>query len=295
MSGSVSRGARPRRNHVIPGAAPKVRVAPALVHRHISRVITALGAAVRRQVERLGTVGDFIGDSVRAVSERRTWTANAMRQARRLGVDSLPIGLLIAAFTGIVLALLANYSLTGAVPLYFVGVLLEKTITLELTPVLTGLALAGRVGANIAAELGTMRVTEQVDALETLAYDPYAYLVVPRVLAGTIMFPIVVGLSMIVALGFGYIAARGIVGLTASEFQQGVQLFYTNFDVAYGLVKSASFGFAVSLIGCIAGLRAEGGAEGVGRAATNAVVYSAVMILILDAFWAMTWLQAQRT
>ena len=280
---------------MIPCAAPKVRVAPALVHRHISRVITALGAAVRRQVERLGTVGDFIGDSVRAVSERRTWTANAMRQARRLGVDSLPIGLLIAAFTGIVLALLANYSLTGAVPLYFVGVLLEKTITLELTPVLTGLALAGRVGANIAAELGTMRVTEQVDALETLAYDPYAYLVVPRVLAGTIMFPIVVGLSMIVALGFGYIAARGIVGLTASEFQQGVQLFYTNFDVAYGLVKSASFGFAVSLIGCIAGLRAEGGAEGVGRAATNAVVYSAVMILILDAFWAMTWLQAQRT
>lgn len=280
---------------MIPCAAPKVRVASALVRRHISRVITALGAAVRRQVERLGTVGDFIGDSVRAVSERRTWTANAMRQARRLGVDSLPIGLLIAAFTGIVLALLANYSLTGAVPLYFVGVLLEKTITLELTPVLTGLALAGRVGANIAAELGTMRVTEQVDALETLAYDPYAYLVVPRVLAGTIMFPIVVGLSMIVALGFGYIAARGIVGLTASEFQQGVQLFYTNFDVAYGLVKSASFGFAVSLIGCIAGLRAEGGAEGVGRAATNAVVYSAVMILILDAFWAMTWLQAQRT
>ena len=280
---------------MIPCAAPKVRVASALVRRHISRVITALGAAVRRQVERLGTVGDFIGDSVRAVSERRTWTANAMRQARRLGVDSLPIGLLIAAVTGIVLALLANYSLTGAVPLYFVGVLLEKTITLELTPVLTGLALAGRVGANIAAELGTMRVTEQVDALETLAYDPYAYLVVPRVLAGTIMFPIVVGLSMIVALGFGYIAARGIVGLTASEFQQGVQLFYTNFDVAYGLVKSASFGFAVSLIGCIAGLRAEGGAEGVGRAATNAVVYSAVMILILDAFWAMTWLQAQRT
>ena len=292
----MSRGAQTaRRNHVIPDTAPKVRVASALVRRHISRVITALGAAVRRQVERLGTVGDFIGDSVRAVSERRTWTANAMRQARRLGVDSLPIGLLIAAFTGIVLALLANYSLTGAVPLYFVGVLLEKTITLELTPVLTGLALAGRVGANIAAELGTMRVTEQVDALETLAYDPYAYLVVPRVLAGTIMFPIVVGLSMIVALGFGYIAARGIVGLTASEFQQGVQLFYTNFDVAYGLVKSASFGFAVSLIGCIAGLRAEGGAEGVGRAATNAVVYSAVMILILDAFWAMTWLQAQRT
>ena len=291
----MSRGAwRPQRA-VIPYAAAKVRVAAALRAHHICRVISDLGAFVRRQVERLGTVGEFIGDAGRALSESRTWTANAMRQARRLGVDSLPIGLLIAAFTGIVLALLANYSLTGAVPLYFVGVLLEKTITLELTPVLTGLALAGRVGANIAAELGTMRVTEQVDALETLAYDPYAYLVVPRVIAGTLMFPIVVGLSMLVALGFGYVAARGIVGLTTSEFQQGVQLFYSNFDIAYGLVKSASFGFAVSLIGCIAGLRAQGGAEGVGRAATNAVVYSAVMILLLDAFWAMTWLQAKRT
>jgi len=280
---------------IVPYAAAKVRVAAAPRRTHICPVITALGAAVRRQVERLGSVGEFVADSARALSQTRTWTANAMQQARRLGVDSLPIGLLIAAFTGIVLALLANYSLTGAVPLYFVGVLLEKTITLELTPVLTGLALAGRVGANIAAELGTMRVTEQVDALETLAYDPYAYLVVPRVLAGTFMFPVVVALSMLVALGFGYIAARGIVGLTASEFQQGVQLFYTNFDIEYGLVKSASFGFAVSLIGCISGLRARGGAEGVGRAATNAVVYSAVMILVLDAFWAMTWLQAKRT
>ena len=258
-------------------------------------MITAVGAFVRRQVEALGSVGEFTAEAGRGLSDFRTWSTNAMQQARRLGVDSLPIGLLIAAFTGIVLALLANYALTGAVPLYFVGVLLEKTITLELTPVLTGLALAGRVGANIAAELGTMRVTEQVDALETLAYDPYAYLVVPRVLAGTFMFPVVVALSMLVALGFGYIAARGIVGLTASEFQQGVQLFYTNFDIEYGLVKSASFGFAVSLIGCISGLRARGGAEGVGRAATNAVVYSAVMILVLDAFWAMTWLQAKRT
>jgi phospholipid/cholesterol/gamma-HCH transport system permease protein len=89
------------------------------------------------------------------------------------------------------------------------------------------------------------------------------------------------------------VAALGIVGLTTAEFEYGVRLFYGNFDVAYGLVKSASFGFAVSLIGCMAGLKARGGAEGVGRAATNAVVYSAVMILVLDAFWAMTWLQAR--
>jgi phospholipid/cholesterol/gamma-HCH transport system permease protein len=257
-------------------------------------VIEAVGRSVRERVEALGRVGEFVADTARGARDLRTWSENAMLQARRLGVDSMPIGLVIAVFTGIVLALLANYALTGAVPLYFVGVLLEKTITLELTPVLTGLALAGRVGANIAAELGTMRVTEQVDALETLAYDPYSYLVVPRVIAGTLMFPVVVGAAMVVALAAGYVAALGIVGLTTSEFKEGVQLLYKNFDVAYGLVKSASFGFAVSLIGCEAGLHARGGAEGVGRAATNAVVYSAVMILVLDAFWAMTWLQAQR-
>ena len=106
-------------------------------------------------------------------------------QMRRLGVDSVPIALFIAVFTGIVLSLLSSYIFTGAVPLYFVGALVGKTIMMELGPVLTGMALAGRVGASIAAELGTMKVTEQVDALETLAYDRYAYLVVPRVLAAT--------------------------------------------------------------------------------------------------------------
>src|SRR5919205_382013 len=131
----------------------------------------------------------------------------ALGRTVREGVDSLPIALLIATFTGIVLALLASYSFTGAVPLYFVGTLVEKTMTLELAPVLTGLALAGRVGANIAAELGTMRVTEQVDALETLSYDPHSYLVVPRVLAATLMFPLVVGLAMAVGVLSGWITS----------------------------------------------------------------------------------------
>jgi phospholipid/cholesterol/gamma-HCH transport system permease protein len=176
------------------------------------------------------------------------------------------------------------------VPLYFVGTLVEKTVTMELAPVLTGLALAGRVGANIAAELGTMKVTEQVDALETLAYDPFAYLVVPRVLAGTIMFPVVVGLAMVVGVAAGWMASILLLQLSSEEFVKGVRLFFTTFDVRYGLVKAASFGTAVTWIGCMQGLEARGGAQGVGRAATQAVVYSAVMILVLDAFWAVIWL-----
>ncbi len=254
------------------------------------RAISALGAAVRVSIERVGRTAAFVGEIGRAVADVKTWGPSATQQARRLGVDSLPIGVFIAVFTGIVLALLASYSFTGAVPLYFVGVLIEKTITMELAPVLTGLALAGRVGANIAAELGTMKVTEQIDALETLAYDPVAYLVVPRVFAGLLMFPLVVGAAMVVGIAAGWLSSVFLLGLSSPEFVKGFRLFFSDFDVRYGLVKSASFGVAVTVIGSMRGLRAGGGAEGVGRAATSAVVYSAVIILVLDAFWAVVWL-----
>jgi phospholipid/cholesterol/gamma-HCH transport system permease protein len=254
------------------------------------RAVASLGGMTRRGLESVGGTAMFAVTTIRALRDVRTWGPGASLQMRRLGVDSMPIGVFIAVFTGIVLSLLASYSFTGAVPLYFVGTLVEKTITMELAPVLTGLALAGRVGANIAAELGTMRVTEQIDALETLAYDPYSYLVVPRVLAGTIMFPIVVGAAMLTGVLSGWMASVGLLDITSPDFIKGVRLFFSGFDVRYGLVKAASFGFIVTLIGCIRGLRAAGGAEGVGRAATSAVVYSAVMILVLDAFWAVVWL-----
>jgi phospholipid/cholesterol/gamma-HCH transport system permease protein len=249
-----------------------------------------VGLRARSAVESVGRLGRFMADTAVAATDVGTWGPLATRHARVLGVDSLPIALFIAIFTGIVLALLASYSFTGAVPLYFVGTLVEKTITMELAPVLTGLALAGRVGANIAAELGTMKVTEQIDALETLAYDPYAYLVVPRVLAGTVMFPMVVGLAMVVGVGAGWLASLLLLDLSSAQYVKGLRLFFTDFDVRYGLVKASSFGFAVTLTGCVTGMRTRGGAEGAGRAATRAVVYSAVIILVLDTFWAVVWL-----
>jgi phospholipid/cholesterol/gamma-HCH transport system permease protein len=253
-------------------------------------VIELVGRSTRSRVERVGEAAAFVADAARGSRDVRTWVPEAVVQMRRLGVDSMPIGMFIALFTGIVLALLASYSFTGAVPLYFVGTLVEKTITMELAPVLTGLALAGRVGANIAAELGTMRVTEQIDALETIGYDPLSFLVVPRVLAGAIMFPIVVAAAMMTGLAAGWVASVLLLDISSSEFIKGVRLFFDTFDVRYGLVKSASFGVAVTLIGSRRGLSARGGAEGVGNAATSAVVYSAVAILILDAFWAVVWL-----
>jgi phospholipid/cholesterol/gamma-HCH transport system permease protein len=231
-------------------------------------------------------VAHFLAETGRAVRDVRTWLPQTLVQMRRIGADSVPIALFIAAFTGIVLALQASYTFTGAVPLYFVGTLVGKTIMLELGPVLTGLALAGRVGANIAAELGTMRVTEQVDALETLAFDPPAYLVVPRVIAATVMFPFVVALAIGVGLFTGYVTAVNLLDLSTPEFIKGLRLFYQFKDVWFGLVKAMSFGFAIALIGCLFGLAVRRGAAEVGQATTRAVVRGSQAILVLDAFWA---------
>ncbi|MBV6520433.1 MAG: putative phospholipid ABC transporter permease protein MlaE [Gemmatimonadaceae bacterium] len=258
-------------------------------------LIESLGRYANAAVEGLGRTGRFAADTGRAVVDVGTWAPVATFHARTLGVGSLPIASYIAMFTGVVLALLASYAFTRAVPLYFVGTLVQKTITMELAPVLTGLALAGRVGAKIAAELGTMKVTEQIDALETLTYDPFAYLVLPRVLAGTVMFPVVVGIAMVVGIGAGWLASVALLDLTTVEFFKGARLFFLGFDVEYGLVKSASFGAVVTFIGCREGMLARGGAEGVGQAATRTVVYSAVMILVLDAFWAVVWLLGRQT
>ncbi len=229
-----------------------------------------------------------MSDVAWSLRDFRVWTGLTVEQMRRIGVDSVPIALFIAAFTGIVLSLQASYTLTGAVPLYFVGTAVGKSLLLELGPVLTGLVLAGRVGANIAAELGTMKVTEQVDALETLAYDPHSYLVVPRVVAASVMFPIVVAMASALGIVTGWLTAINMLELSTFEFFKGIKMFYQDKDIWYGLVKSISFGFVIALVGCSMGLSVRGGAEGVGRATTKAVVYGSAMILVLDAIWAMT-------
>jgi len=238
-------------------------------------------------VTRVGRLGI---ESARALADVRTWLPHVVPQMRRLGVDSVPIALFIATFTGIVLALLSKYIFTGAVPLYFVGALVGKTVMMELGPVLTGLALAGRVGANIAAELGTMKVTEQVDALETLAYNPGSYLVVPRAVAGVLMFPVVTALAMLVGTLAGWLTSINLLDLSTLEFVKGLRLFYRFKDIWFGLVKASSFGAAVTLAGCMMGLATRGGAEGVGRNTTRAVVIGCEAILVLDAFWALVLL-----
>jgi len=237
-------------------------------------------------VASVGTAGHLGLGALRALRKGDMWGPHILGQMARVGVASLPIALFIATFTGIVLALQASYTFTGAIPLYFVGTLVGKTMILELGPVLTGLSLSGRVGANIAAELGTMRVTEQVDALETLAYDPIAYLVVPRVLAGAIMFPMVVLMANAMGIAAGWATSLSLLDMSSPEFLKGLRLFFRSWDVWFSVIKSVTFGITVTSVGCFFGLHTTGGAEGVGRSTTRSVVASSMIILVLDAFLA---------
>lgn len=255
-----------------------------------TRPFSATGLVALNIFAGFGRFGEFLVGTIRAVPDLGTWGRLVIVQMRRLGVDSLPIALFLAVFTGIVLSLQASYTFTGAIPLYFVGALVGKTMILELGPVLTGLALSGRVGANIAAELGTMRVSEQIDALETLAYNPHAYLVVPRVIAGVLMFPVIVVFANAVGIFSGWLTALNLLDMSSHEFVRGLRLFYEPFDITFSLIKTTSFGLIVTVIGCFQGFTTSGGAEGVGISTTRAVVISSMLILVLDAFWAVVLL-----
>ncbi|HET7321527.1 MAG TPA: ABC transporter permease [Longimicrobiaceae bacterium] len=260
-------------------------------HPVLLRPFAHLGAATIGVVASYGRFGTFGVDTGRALADVGTWLPMLPTQLQRLGVASLPIALFLAAFTGIVLALQASYTFTGAIPLYFVGTLVGKTMILELGPVLTGLALSGRVGASIAAQLGTMRVSEQIDALETLAYDPMSYLVVPRVIAGIVMFPIIVIFANAVGITAGWITSINMLSMSTEEFIRGLRLFYDPFDITFSLIKTTSFGFLVTIVGSFQGFTTEGGAEGVGLSTTRAVVIGSMLILLFDAFWAMVLLR----
>ena len=241
-------------------------------------------------VRSLGKAGYLAAGATSALRNVEIWGPCLLPQMVAVGVASVPIALFISTFTGIVLALQASYTITGAVPMYFVGTLVGKTMILELGPVLTGLSLSGRVGASISAEIGTMRVTEQIDALETLAYDPLAYLVVPRVLAGILMFPVVVVLATAMGVAAGWASSMIFLDMSGAEFVKGLTMFFEPWDVQFAVIKSTSFGLIVTAVGSFYGFHTRGGAAGVGISATRSVVLASMLILVLDAFWALVLL-----
>jgi len=207
-----------------------------------------------------------------------------VRQMIEIGYYSLPVVGLTAIFTGMVLALqsytgFARFSAESAIPNVVI-----VSITRELGPVLAGLMVAGRVGAAMAAELGTMRVTEQIDALNTLATNPFKYLVVPRLIAGFAMLPLLVLVADIIGVFGGYLVSVHKLGFNPATYLKNTIDFMEVQDVVSGLVKAAAFGFIITLMGCYHGYHSKGGAQGVGQATTNAVVTASILILCSNYF-----------
>lgn len=229
----------------------------------------------------------FARDILRAFADFGTWRTRVVPQMRVVGVDSLPLASLVAAFIGGVIALQVRYQLFPGVDLSAVGLAARQMVILELGPLLTGLVLAGRVGARMTAELGTMRVTEQIDALETLAFDPVAYLVVPRLIAATFMLPILVIFANAVGIGSGLLTAMLATDVTYADFMEGLRLGFAEFQLVYSLIKATMFGAAIAFLCTFEGYMTSSGAEGVGRSTARAVVLTSVAILLLDALTAL--------
>ena len=207
-----------------------------------------------------------------------------LRQMVKVGVDSVPVVLLTAMFTGMVMALQTFTVLRRFNAESYVGSLVALSMVRELSSVLSGLIVAGRAGSAMGAELGTMRVTEQIDALEVMATDPVHYLVVPRVWAATVMLPLLVVLANAVGIGGGYLVSVVLMGANPVSYMDNTFQFMDLNDLVSGLIKAAAFGFLVAVIGCQQGFYTTGGAEGVGRSTTSAVVVASIAILISDFF-----------
>jgi phospholipid/cholesterol/gamma-HCH transport system permease protein len=250
------------------------------------KFLEALGAVILRAFTEMGR---FVLLFVRTV----TWAVRPpydvpelFKQMVRVGVDSIPVVFLTGLFTGGVIALETYSGFQRFHAESFVGSVVALSVTRELAPVLAALMVTGRVGSAMAAELGTMRVTEQIDALVALATEPIQYLIVPRVAAATVMLPLLVVMADAVGIAGGYFVAVDLLGANSVSYVHNTFQFLERNDFTAGLIKAAVFGLLFSMIGCQKGYYTEGGAEGVGIATTRAVVAGSLAILVADFFLA---------
>ena len=207
-----------------------------------------------------------------------------LREIYNLGLLSLPIVSFTSIFLGLVVALQTSYQMERWLPAYYIGATAARTIMIELAPVAISLVVAGRIGSFIAAEIGTMKVTEQLDALETLAVDPVKYVCLPKVVAGVIILPILVIIAEGVSILSAGMASKVLLGVDFSVFSYGVRRFFYLRDLFGGLLKTIFFGLAITLSGTYFGIETGTGAEGVGKSTTLAVVMASAFVLIFDFF-----------
>jgi phospholipid/cholesterol/gamma-HCH transport system permease protein len=244
--------------------------------------LAAIGRVVLDACRTTGAIAIFAASGLSHVVRPPFYPRRFGRALLEIGYFSLPVVALTAIFTGMVLALqsytgFSRFSAEGAI-----ASLVVLSVTRELGPVLAGLMVAGRIGAAFAAEIGTMRVTDQIDALTTLSTKPMKYLVAPRLLAGIIALPLLVVIADILGVMGGFIVATVKLGFVPDLYVQNTINFMQTQDVVSGLAKASVFGFLITLMGCYQGYNSRGGAEGVGAATTNAVVSASILILAFD-------------
>ena len=246
------------------------------------RFLAAIGAVFLAFLAATGRLVLFAGLALATLFTPPFYLRVILREMVNIGYFSLPVVGLTAIFTGMVLALqsytgFSRFAAEGAV-----ATVVVLSVTRELGPVISGLMVAGRVGAAMAAEIGTMRVTDQIDALTTLSADPLRYLVLPRLLAGVITMPMLVLVADIIGVFGGYLVGVYRLNFNPQAYLIGTREHLETSDVVHGLVKAAVFGFIITLMGCYHGYHSRGGAQGVGRATTHAVVSASILILIVD-------------
>ena len=244
--------------------------------------VRRIGAAVLNACQQIGAITSFAAISIGRGIVGPWYPVQVIRQMVDIGFYSLPVVGLTAIFTGMVLALQSYTGFARFEAGSAVATIVVVSLTRELGPVLAGLMVSGRVGAAMAAELGTMRVTEQIDALTTLSTDPYRYLIFPRLLAGVLMLPILVLIADIIGVFGGFVVGIAKLGFSPYSYIEQTAQYLQAQDVLVGLAKAAVFGFIVTLMGCWQGYSSRGGAQGVGSATTKAVVTGSILILVFD-------------
>jgi len=248
--------------------------------------VAALGGHVLGGLQTFGQFAGFLSRLLREFLPGLRYVGLIVEQAYFIGNRSIPLVFLTSLFVGGVAALQSAYQFQGAIPLIYVATVISKSVFIELGPVLTALVVGARISSSFAAEIGTMRVTEQIDALEMLAVRPVRYLAVPRLAAAVLTLPAVTVFAEAIAIVGGMLVAITRVGMSTATFTRGLKLMFDAHDVYGGLIKSFVFGAVIALSGCFYGFNTSGGAEGVGEATTKAVVLSCVLILVTDYFLA---------
>jgi len=257
----------------------------------LARAFGELGHRAVLTMEHAGSLGRLFWQVCVATVQLRVSFREVVNQFWIMGIQSLPIVLVTGSLAGIVTSQQGGYQMTSVVPRYILGSLVVETVVLEMGPVLTAIVLVGRVGARITAELGTMVVSEQIDAYHSLGRDPVALLAAPRVIAGVIVLPLLVGIANMIGIFAGMIAAYVDAGLGFDSFLYGARLFWHSWDLFYSFSKAVVFGLAIPLISVHMGFLTRGGAAGVGRTTTQAVMFMTLTILILDALFPPLMLQ----